>query len=61
VRLPLDELGLPWDGEFEVRDLLAETTYRWRGEWQYIELNPVVQPAHIFSIPAARTSSRPVW
>jgi starch synthase (maltosyl-transferring) len=61
VRLPIAEFGLAWDAEFEVHDLLAETAYRWRGEWQYIELNPVVQPAHIFSIPAARTSGRPVW
>ncbi|MGE0685811.1 MAG: alpha-1,4-glucan--maltose-1-phosphate maltosyltransferase [Dehalococcoidia bacterium] len=61
VRLPVDELGLPWDTEFEVHDLLSDNTYRWRGEWQFIDLNPIVQPAHIFSIPAARTGSRPVW
>jgi starch synthase (maltosyl-transferring) len=59
VRLPVEELGLAFDRDFQVRDLLSETTYTWRGEWQYIDLNPLVQPAHIFSIPAARTSRRP--
>src|SRR5690606_18914074 len=47
LRLPLGELGLTWDSEFEVRDLLTDATYRWRGDWQYIELNPLIQPAHI--------------
>jgi starch synthase (maltosyl-transferring) len=61
LRVPIDELGLPWDNEYQVHDLLSDSTYSWRGEWQYIDLNPLVQPAHIFNIPAARTTSRPVW
>lgn len=58
VRLPLDELGLSWEADFEVHDMLTDTTYRWRGDWQYIELNPIVQPAHIFRIPAAHAPDR---
>lgn len=53
VSLPLDQLGLGYDIEFDVRDLLTDVAYRWRGGRQYVELSPLVQPAHIFSIPAA--------
>jgi hypothetical protein len=33
-----------------VRDLLSDKTYSWRGEWNYVELNPAVCPAHIFRL-----------
>jgi starch synthase (maltosyl-transferring) len=50
VRLPLQALGLPYEGSFKVRDLLSGNVYTWEGEWQYVELNPYQMPAHIFRI-----------
>jgi starch synthase (maltosyl-transferring) len=50
IRLPLQELGLLYDANFRVRDLLSGDVYTWQGEWQYVELNPYHMPAHIFRI-----------
>jgi starch synthase (maltosyl-transferring) len=35
---------------YQVHDLLTDARYIWRGERNYVELNPAVQPAHIFRI-----------
>ena len=32
------------------RDLLTDARYLWRGERNYVELNPLLQPAHIFRV-----------
>jgi hypothetical protein len=50
VNIPLEEFGIEADEEFVVRDLLTGATYTWKGGWNYVELNPQVNPAHIFSI-----------
>jgi starch synthase (maltosyl-transferring) len=50
LELPLRELGIAGDTPFEVHDLLADARYTWSGAWNYVELNPHVVPAHIFSI-----------
>jgi starch synthase (maltosyl-transferring) len=50
VNLDLDQLGLPWQGTFEVEDLLSGARYTWKEQWNYISLNPSVMPAHIFRI-----------
>jgi len=50
VELPLHEFGLSDDGPFEVKDLLSGSAYRWQGGSNYVELNPGIMPAHIFSI-----------
>ncbi|MDY6893499.1 MAG: alpha-1,4-glucan--maltose-1-phosphate maltosyltransferase [Chloroflexota bacterium] len=50
VDLNLEELGLDPDHPFEVYDLLADTTYQWRGSQNYVELDPKKVPAHIFRI-----------
>ena len=55
VRVPLDRLqasgGHP--DRFEVRDLLDGTAYSWRGEWNYVSLDPGVRQAHLFALGAA--------
>jgi starch synthase (maltosyl-transferring) len=47
--LNLPALNLPWQGFFDVEDLLTGTRYHWKDQWNYVALNPA-QPAHIFRI-----------
>jgi starch synthase (maltosyl-transferring) len=55
VDLDLDVLGLASDDTFEVYDLLADHSYRWRGSRNYVALRPAEAPAHLFRVapPAA--------
>jgi starch synthase (maltosyl-transferring) len=50
VELPLEELGIDPHQPYEVHDLLTDTRYMWSGTRNYIELDPNVVPAHIFSL-----------
>jgi starch synthase (maltosyl-transferring) len=50
IHIPLEEFG-PMDADgYQVQDLLNDARYTWRGSRNYVELNPEVQPAHIFRI-----------
>src|SRR5881394_1976994 len=50
VYIPLPEFG-PMDSDvYQVHDLLTDMRYLWRGERNYVELNPALQPAHIFRV-----------
>jgi starch synthase (maltosyl-transferring) len=50
VKVPLQELGLPADRPFWVHDLISGSKFQWQGEWNYVELNPHVYPAHVFRV-----------
>ena len=50
VTLDMAKLGLPWEGPFEVEDLLSGAIYSWLGRQNYIALRPNEMPAHIFRI-----------
>jgi starch synthase (maltosyl-transferring) len=50
IDLAMDKLGLPWQGSFEVEDLLTGARYRWKDQWNYVALRPEVMPAHVFRI-----------
>ena len=50
VQMPLPELGLDPQEPYLVEDLLNDKSYEWHGEWNYVELNPKMTPAHIFRI-----------
>lgn len=50
IKIPLNELGIAADRTFDMFDLLTGNRYRWNGEWNFVELNPLVFPAHIFRI-----------
>jgi starch synthase (maltosyl-transferring) len=50
VNIPLQAWGLDPQQSYEVHDLLNDTHYTWRGEWNPVELNPYVCPAHVFRI-----------
>jgi starch synthase (maltosyl-transferring) len=50
VRIPEALIGLTPGTSYRVHDLLSGDEYQWQGEWQYVELNPYLMPAHIFRI-----------
>jgi len=50
IKVPLKELGIDPSTHYRVHDLLSGDVYSWHGEWQYVELNPYLMPAHIFNI-----------
>lgn len=50
VQVPIWKLGIPDWKEYTVHDLLTGAYYTWRGEWNYVELDPYVLPMHLFRI-----------
>jgi starch synthase (maltosyl-transferring) len=50
VNVPLAAWGFDAAKPYQAHDLLNDKTYPWRGEWNYVELNPAVCPIHIFRL-----------
>ena len=50
VYAPIEEFGQTESDEYQVHDLLNDTSYTWRGRQNYVELDPEIQPAHIFLV-----------
>ncbi len=50
IKLPLEEMGIPSGSAFEMHDLLTGNRFKWNGDWNYVELNPMIFPVHIFRI-----------
>ncbi len=50
VQLPLVEWGLTPHASVEVEDLLSGERYFWRGEWNYVRLDPQDRVAHILHV-----------
>ena len=50
VNLDLSALGLDAARPFIVHDLLSDARYTWTGSANYIRLDPLVLPAHIFYV-----------
>jgi starch synthase (maltosyl-transferring) len=50
ITLPLEDLGLDPGQPYQAHDLLTEARYLWHGKRNYVELNPLTVPAHIFVI-----------
>ena len=50
VQLPLAQWGLSAESTIEVQDLLSEERYFWRGEWNYVRLDPSLRVAHIMTV-----------
>jgi starch synthase (maltosyl-transferring) len=43
-------LGLPWNGRYDVVDLLTGERFNW-GEHNYVRLDPQARvPAHVFQV-----------
>ena len=43
VRLPLADWGVPPAADLAVHDLLSDEHYYWRGEWNYVRLDPATR------------------
>jgi starch synthase (maltosyl-transferring) len=50
VDVPIEQFGQMESDDYRVQDLLSGATYTWRGRRNYVELDPNIQPAHIFLI-----------
>ena len=50
VNLPLADLKIDPDQRYQVHDLLTGARYLWNGPRNYVELDPIGLPAHIFAI-----------
>src|SRR5579864_385945 len=50
VYVPVDEFGSMEGDVFQVHDLLSDSRYIWHGRRNYVELDPEVQPAHVFRV-----------
>ena len=50
VYVPIDQFGQMENDEYQVHDLLNDARYTWRGRQNYVELDPEIQPAHIFLV-----------
>jgi starch synthase (maltosyl-transferring) len=50
LQIPFWELGMNQDDGYQMHDLLDGAYYNWRGEWNYVQLNPHVLPAHVFAL-----------
>jgi starch synthase (maltosyl-transferring) len=50
IDVPVEELGIDPHRSYEVLDLLADNRFLWSGWQNYVELNPQVLPAHVFSL-----------
>jgi starch synthase (maltosyl-transferring) len=50
VRLPLSAWSLQPDSTLTVFDLLSGERYVWRGEWNYVRLDPQLRMAHILHV-----------
>ena len=52
TNLDLDALGVEEGQAFEVHDLVTDTTYVWSGPHNYVRLDPLTEPAHVFRVRA---------
>lgn len=50
VTLPLEKFGLEPGQGYQVHDLLTGQRYLWQGARNYVELDPNIEPAHVFLI-----------
>ena len=50
IQLPLADWKLELDAVVEAEDLLSDELYTWRGEWNYVRLDPQDRVAHIVAL-----------
>ena len=50
VQLPLGDWGLAPGATVEVLDLISNERYYWRGEWNYVRLDPQSRVGHILQV-----------
>lgn len=47
VIVPTQELRIDTGQTYLVRDLITDSVYKWKGESNYVKLDPAIEPAHI--------------
>ncbi|MDE3128214.1 MAG: alpha-1,4-glucan--maltose-1-phosphate maltosyltransferase, partial [Gemmatimonadota bacterium] len=57
VHVPLGDLGFGEDEPFEVEDLLTGTRYTWRGERNYVRLDPAERAGHVLRVVRAAAAA----
>jgi starch synthase (maltosyl-transferring) len=50
IYVPIEEFGAIEGDHYQVHDLLSDARYTWHGRRNYVELDPEIQPAHIFRV-----------
>jgi starch synthase (maltosyl-transferring) len=50
IQLPLIDWGLSTGSPIEVLDLISGERYYWRGEWNYVRLDPAARVGHILHV-----------
>jgi starch synthase (maltosyl-transferring) len=50
VHVPIESFGQMESDAYQVEDLLSGATYTWYGRRNYVELDPDIQPAHVFLV-----------
>jgi starch synthase (maltosyl-transferring) len=50
VYVPIESFGQMESDVYQVEDLLSGARYTWRGPRNYVELDPDIQPAHVFLV-----------
>jgi starch synthase (maltosyl-transferring) len=48
--MPLQKIGKAGWEDYIVHDLLTGSKYVWKGEYNYVELDPYLLPFHLFLI-----------
>ena len=59
VQLPLADWNVGPNQTVEVLDLLSNERYFWRGEWNYVRLDPQLRVAHILHVRTGLQASGP--
>jgi len=59
VQVPIWEMGIGARDRYVVEDLLDGAKYTWRGEWNFVKLDPSQRVAHIFVVRSSSGSGRP--
>jgi starch synthase (maltosyl-transferring) len=50
LEIPLERLGLDADRPYQMEDLLGGTRWLWHGRRNYVQLDPLALPAHLFRV-----------
>src|SRR5436190_3229175 len=50
IDVAIDQFGQMESDLYQMHDLLSDARYTWRGRQNYVELDPEIQPAHIFRV-----------
>jgi starch synthase (maltosyl-transferring) len=50
VKVPIGLMNIGFDQNYMVKDLITDQEYKWKGEMNYVELNPNIMPVHLFRI-----------